>query len=145
MEELMLHERITGLIIVASINVHNALGPGLLESAYLTCLLLELKRLGLSARSQVSVPIRFNDVVVDPGYRLDLLVEDKVIVELKAVEKLLPIHQAQLLTYLKLTGHEVGLLINFNVLQLKDGIKRMVNDAPLSTSQCPSEAVVSPR
>ena len=118
---------VSGAIVNAAMKVHSSLGPGLLESAYEACLLHELRQLGLSVATQVSLPIAYDGVKIDVGYRVDLLVEDAVIVELKAVETLLPIHQAQLLSYLKLSGKRVGLLINFNVLHLKNGIKRMVN------------------
>jgi len=118
---------VSGAIVNAAMKVHSSLGPGLLESAYEACLLHELRQLGLSVATQVSLPIAYDGVKIDVGYRVDLLVEDAVIVELKAVETLLPIHQAQLLSYLKLSGKRAGLLINFNVLHLKNGIKRMVN------------------
>jgi GxxExxY protein len=118
---------VTGRIIEAALNVHTALGPGLLESAYEACLLHELSKTGLTSSSQVSLPVQYDGVRIDAGYRLDLLVEDTVIVELKAVEKLLPIHKAQLLSYLKLSGKNIGLLINFNVIHLKDGIVRLVH------------------
>jgi GxxExxY protein len=118
---------ISGKIIEAAMRVHSALGPGLLESAYEACLLHELRKLGLSVISQVSLPVEYDGVKIDAGYRIDLLVEDCVIVELKAAEKLLPIHEAQILSYLKLSDNKLGLLINFNVVHLKDGIKRMVN------------------
>jgi GxxExxY protein len=118
---------ISGKIIEAALRVHSALGPGLLESAYEACLLHELRKLGLSVISQVSLPVEYDGVKIDAGYRIDLLVEDCVIVELKAAEKLLPIHEAQILSYLKLSDNKLGLLINFNVVHLKDGIKRMVN------------------
>jgi GxxExxY protein len=108
--------------------VHTALGPGLLESAYEACLLHELGKRGLKVLSQVALPVVYDGVKIDVGYRIDLLIEDVVVVELKAVEKLLPIHEAQLLSYLKLGGNKLGLLINFNVLHMKDGIKRMVNN-----------------
>jgi len=108
--------------------VHSALGPGLWESAYEACLLFELHKRGMKAAGQVELPVVYENVRIDAGYRIDLLVEDSVIVELKSVEKLLPIHQAQLLSYLKLSGKRVGLLIDFNVEHLRDGIKRMVND-----------------
>jgi len=117
---------ITGAVIDGAMHVHSALGPGLLESAYEACLLHELRKRGLRVDSQAILPIEFDGAKVDAGYRIDLLVEEAVIVELKAVEKILPIHQAQLLTYLKLSGAKVGLLLNFNVLHMKDGIKRMV-------------------
>ena len=118
---------VSGAIVNAAMKVHSSLGPGLLESAYEACLLHELRQLGLSVATQVSLPIAYDGVKIDVGYRVDLLVEDAVIVELNAVETLLPIHQAQLLSYLKLSGKRVGLLINFNVLHLKNGIKRLVN------------------
>jgi len=118
---------ISGVVVNAAMKVHSTIGPGLLENAYEACLLHELKKRDVNVRSQVTLPIHYDGEVIDIGYRLDLLVEDKVIVELKAAEKLLPIHEAQLLSYLKLSNKRLGLLINFNVLHLKDGIKRMVN------------------
>ena len=118
---------ITGQIIDASMKVHTVLGPGLLESAYEACLSHELRRLGMSLVVQLSLPVKYDGVELDAGYRIDLLVEDRVIVELKAVEKTTPLHEAQLLSYLKLSNKKVGLLINFNVPRMKDGIKRMVN------------------
>ena len=120
--------QVSGAIVNAAMKVHTALGPGLLESAYEACLLHELRQLGMKAEAQVSLPVAYDGVKIDVGYRIDLLVEDAVIVELKAVETLLPIHEAQLLSYLKLSGKRVGLLINFNVPHLKDGIRRMVNN-----------------
>ena len=125
---------ITGAIIKAAMKVHSALGPGLSESAYEACLLYELRKAGLKVEAQVALPVIYDGVKIDVGYRVDLLVEDTVIVELKAVEAILPIHQAQLLSYLKLSGKEAGLLINFHVLHLRDGIKRMVNSAPPRSS-----------
>ena len=122
--------KISGEIVDAAMKVHTALGPGLLESAYEVCLRHELVQRGLSVRSQVVLPVEYDGVKLDAGYRLDLLVEDAVIVELKSVERMLPIHQAQLLSYLKLSGLQLGLLINFNTLHLKDGIKRMANNLP---------------
>jgi GxxExxY protein len=115
-------------IISAAIAVHRELGPGLLESAYEACLVYELMQHGLSVERQKSVPVTYRGVKIDCGYRIDLLVEDKVVVELKAVERLEPIHEAQLLSYLKLSGYQIGLLINFNVRMLKQGIKRLVNN-----------------
>jgi GxxExxY protein len=120
--------RITDIIISAAIAVHRELGPGLLESAYEACLVYELIQHGLSVERQKSVPVTYRGVKIDCGYRIDLLVEDKVVVELKAVERLEPIHEAQLLSYLKLSGYQIGLLINFNVRMLKQGIKRLVNN-----------------
>ncbi len=107
--------------------VHSALGPGLLESAYEACLVHELRKAGLKTASQVVLPVVYDGVKIDLGYRLDLLVEDKVIVELKCVEALTSLFEAQLLSYLRLSGIGVGLLINFHVKHLRDGIKRMVN------------------
>jgi GxxExxY protein len=107
--------------------VHTALGPGLLESAYEGCLVHELRKRGHTVGVQVALPVVYDGVRIDVGYRLDLLVDDAVVVELKSVDKIAPIHEAQLLTYLNLSGRKVGLLINFNVLHLKDGLKRMVN------------------
>jgi GxxExxY protein len=118
---------ITRAIIGAAMEVHSALGPGLLESAYEACLLFELHRAGLKAEAQVELPVLYRGVKLDLGYRIDLLVEDAVIVELKSVDAIAPIHQAQLLSYLRLSGKNIGLLINFNVPHLRDGIKRLVN------------------
>jgi GxxExxY protein len=119
---------ITHKIIGAAIEVHRALGPGLLESAYEACLAFELAERDLKVEQQKPLPVVYKDVHLDCGYRLDLLVEDAVIVELKAVSELAPIHEAQVLSYLKLSGCKVGLLINFNVQVLKQGIRRLVND-----------------
>jgi GxxExxY protein len=106
---------ITGQIVDAGIKVHSSLGPGLLESTYEACLMYELKKRGISVRNQVPLPVRYEEVVLDVGYRIDLLVAESVNVELKSVDRLAPIHKAQLLSYLKLSGKKVGLLINFNV------------------------------
>ena len=119
-------------IIGAAIEVHRALGPGLLESAYEACLVFELIDRGMRVEQQKSLPVTYRGIQLDVGYRLDLLVEDAIIVEIKAVDQLAPIHQAQLLSYLKLSGCHVGLLINFNVKVLKQGIKRVVNNYPES-------------
>ena len=119
---------ISGAVVDAAMKVHTALGPGLLESAYEACLKHELGKRGFKVLSQVILPVIYDGVEVDAGYRPDLLVEDVVIVEVKAVERLLPIHEAQLLSYLKLSGRKVGLLINFNVEHLKNGIKRFRKD-----------------
>ncbi len=118
--------RITGAIVDAAYAVHSKLGPGLLESVYEVCLAHELKKRGLRVERQVSLPVHYDGMDLDAGLRLDLIVEKCVIVELKAVEAILPVHTAQMLTYLKLTGHRVGLLINFNVPLIRDGIKRIV-------------------
>jgi GxxExxY protein len=119
--------QITAQIIASAIKVHTVLGPGLLESAYETCLSHELQKRGVMARKQLALPIEYDGVLLDAGYRIDLMVEDRVIVELKAVGKMNPIFEAQLLSYLRLSKLQVGLLINFHVLRLKDGIKRIVN------------------
>ena len=120
--------KITETIIGSAITVHKSLGPGLLESAYEACLAFELADHGLSVEPQKALPVRYRDVKLDCGYRLDLLVEEKVIVELKSIDRLLPIHSAQLLSYLKLSKCKVGLLINFNVKILKSGLRRIIND-----------------
>ena len=112
----------------AAIKVHRALGPGLLESAYQKCLAYELHKRGLRVECEVLQPVIYEDVRIDAGYRIDMLVEDCVIIENKTVEKLLPIHQAQLLTYLKLRDCRLGFLLNWNVPLMKQGIKRMVNN-----------------
>ena len=118
---------ISGHVVDAAMKVHSALGPGLLESAYETCLKHELLKRGLEVKSQVELPVWYDGVRLDAGYRIDLLVSDAIVVELKSVDKIAPIHEAQLLSYLKLSNLQVGLLMNFNVIHLKDGIKRMVN------------------
>ncbi|MCL6436484.1 MAG: GxxExxY protein [Leptolyngbyaceae cyanobacterium HOT.MB2.61] len=120
-------DEISGQVIGAAIAVHRELGPGLLESAYEACLKYELAQQGLRVESQVPQPVIYKGIHLDCGYRLDLLVEDLVIIELKTVERLQPIHDAQLLTYLKLKKLRLGLLINFNVPILKHGIKRLLN------------------
>jgi len=119
-------QELTGQIIAAAIEVHRELGPGLLESAYQACLAREFSVRGLSFEQEKPLPVEYKGVRVDCGYRLDFLVAGKVVVELKTVDALAPVHEAQLLTYLKLTGCRVGLLINFNVPILKNGIKRRV-------------------
>src|SRR5277367_2493884 len=118
-------QSLTGKIIGAAIAVHRALGPGLLEAAYEACLVYELRLKKLKIESQKPQPVFYKDVILDCGYRLDLVIENKVIVEIKSVSSLLPIHEAQLLSYLKLSGYKIGLLINFNVKILKNGILRM--------------------
>src|SRR6266481_1360702 len=122
--------QITRQVIGSAIEVHRALGPELLESAYKECLCYELAQQGLPFARQMPLPIRYKDVKLECGYRIDLLVDGLVIVELKAVVSPSPIHEAQLLTYLKLAGKRVGLLINFNVPTLKQGLKRIVNQFP---------------
>jgi len=117
---------ISGAIVDEAMKVHSALGPGLLESAYAACLRHELIKRGLKVASGVPVPVVYDGIKLEAGYKLDLLVEDTVVVELKAIEALAPIHQAQIISYLKLAGKPIGLLINFHSLHLKDGIKRFV-------------------
>jgi GxxExxY protein len=119
--------QVSGAIINAAMKVHSSLGPGLLESAYEACLIYELRKEGFDVKSQLPLPVIYEGIKVDAGYRIDLLVEDTIVVELKTVERLLPVHQAQLLSYLKLSGKRAGLLINFHVAHLRDGIKRLMN------------------
>jgi GxxExxY protein len=128
-------DQISHGIIGAAIEVHQHLRPGLLESAYEACLVFEIKKLGMKVEEQKPLPVVYKEVKLDCGYRLDLVVEDEIIVEIKAIEKLLPIHDAQLLSYLRLTRKKVGLLMNFHVPVLKDGLKRIVNDFPDSASR----------
>jgi len=123
-------KKLTEQIIGTAIEVHKTLGPGLLESTYERCLFQELTLRGIESERQKIQPIHYKGLDLDEGYRLDLLVEGKIVLELKSVDQVNPIHTAQLLTYLKLSGHKLGYLINFNVILLKDGIKRMVNDYP---------------
>ena len=118
---------ITGQIIDSAMKVHTALGCGLLESVYETCLAHEVAKRGLTVRRQVAMPIRYDGFTLDAGYRLDLLVAERVVVEVKAVERMLPLYAAQLLTYLKLGGYKLGLLLNFNTVHLQNGIKRVAN------------------
>ena len=119
---------ISGRVIACALRVHTAIGPGVLESAYQTCLLHELRKAGLLVQSQVALPIVYDGLHLESGYRIDLLVEERVVVELKCVEALLPIHTAQLLTYLRLANKPLGLLLNFNVVHLREGIKRVLNN-----------------
>lgn len=122
--------KISGEILDSAMRVHKELGPGLLESAYESCLKYELIKRGLQADSQVEVPVRYDGKLLGFGYRMDLLVENEVVVELKTVDRLLPIHEAQLLSYLKLADKRLGVLINFNVNRIKDGFRRIANRMP---------------
>lgn len=124
----MTENEISSKIIGAAIAVHKLLGPGLLESTYEICLCRELEIQGLQFKNQVALLVVYKDVKLNAGYRLDVIVEGKVIIEIKAVEALAPIHTAQLLTYLKLTNFKLGLLINFNEIKVIDGVKRIVNN-----------------
>jgi len=134
-------DEITGQIVDAAIQVHRALGPGLLESTYEACLVSELVQRGFLVERQKDLPVVYRDTQIDCGYRLNLLVEGQVIVEVKTVDKLAPIHDAQVITYLRLSGMKVGLLVNFNVPLLKDGLRRLVNDYPETLADSAISAV----
>ncbi len=121
-------EKLGKAILDCSFKVHTALGAGMLESAYEACLLYELNKLGFNVTAQEKLPIIYDEIKLDAGYRIDLFVENEIIVEIKAVERVLPVHLAQLLSYLKLSKKHLGFLINFNVPHLRDGIKRVVNN-----------------
>ena len=123
----MTENEISRIIVGCALKVHKALGPGLLESAYEECLYYELQKAGLNVQKQKPLPLVYEDVRLEIGYRVDLLVEEKVIIEIKAVEALNDVHLAQILTYLKLSDCKLGLLINFNVSLIKNGIRRVVN------------------
>ncbi len=123
----MIENDLSNKIIGCAINVHKQLGPGLLESAYQECIYYELVQSGLHVRKEVPMPIVYKEVKLDHGYRIDLLVENKVVVEIKTVEFLNDVHKAQVLTYLKLGNYQLGLLLNFHVSVLKEGIKRIIN------------------
>jgi GxxExxY protein len=114
-------------IVDAAINVHTKLGPGLLEGAYEPCMAYELTKRGLTAKQQVPMPLRYDSITIDVGYRLDVVVQDLIVLELKSVDKLLPIHAAQLLSYLRLGNYRVGFLLNFNTVHMRDGIKRIIH------------------
>ena len=120
-------QEVSHAVITAAMRVHSELGPGLLESTYQVCLQHELKKAGFESEAQVGVPVFYDGVKLDLGYRIDVLVENLVVVELKSIDAIAPVHQAQILSYLKLSGKSLGLLINFNVVHLKDGIRRFLN------------------
>jgi GxxExxY protein len=126
-KENMSEEEIGRFVVDASMKVHTALGAGLLETIYETCLAYELEKQGVVVKKQVALPIVYDDLRLDNAFRIDLLVDDKVVVEIKAIDNLLPVHTAQLLSYLKLGKYKLGFLLNFNVVHMKDGVKRMVN------------------
>ncbi|MBP2295359.1 GxxExxY protein [Azospirillum rugosum] len=113
-------------VVDAAYTVHSRLGPGLLESVYETCLAYELSKRGIGVKRQLVVPVYYDDIRIDEGFRIDLLIEDSIVIEIKSVERSLPVYEAQLLTYLKMTGHRLGFLMNFNVSRFKDGVRRMV-------------------
>lgn len=119
-------DELSNQVIGCALEVHRNLGPGLLESTYEQCLAYELKASGIPFKLQHPLPVEYKSIKLDCGYRIDILIDERIIVELKSVDKILPIHQAQLLTYMKLASISIGLLINFNVKYLRDGIKRMV-------------------
>jgi GxxExxY protein len=121
-------EDIASKIVAAAMKVHTALGPGLLESAYQKCIQYELQKDGLAVECEVALPVVYEKIKIDAGYRIDMILEGAVIIENKTVERLLPIHEAQLLTYLKMRNCKLGFLLNWNVPRMKDGIKRMVNN-----------------
>jgi len=133
---------ISGSVVDAAMKVHSALGPGLLESVYEKYLKHELTKRGLQVETQVWLPVVYDGVQIEGGYKIDLLIEGQVVVELKVVEQMLEIHKAQFLSYLKLSDKHVGLLINFNVVHLRDGIRRLVNNLPLSASSASAAVVV---
>jgi GxxExxY protein len=120
------HNEVARLIVDAAFAAHSALGPGLLESVYEQCIAIELRRRDLKFELQVALPIVYQGTRIDAGFRMDMVIEHMVVLEIKAIEKTLPIHEAQLLTYLKLSGHRLGFLINFNVVRIRDGIRRLV-------------------
>jgi GxxExxY protein len=120
-------------IVDAAIHVHTRLGPGMLESAYEACMELELAKRALLVKKQVPLPLRYDDRTVDIGYRLDMLVEEAVVIEIKSVAQLLPIHTAQVLSYLRAGDYRIGFLLNFNTVHMRSGIKRLVNQLPIST------------
>ena len=123
----MTENEISKVVIGCAIEVHKQLGPGLLESAYQECLLYELKQAGLKVAKEVPMPIVYKEIKLDHGYRMDILVENKFVIELKTVDYITDVHKAQLLTYLKLGNYKLGLLINFHVALLKEGIVRIIN------------------
>lgn len=134
--------QISGSIVDAAMKVHTALGPGLLESVYEKCLKHELMKRGFTVESQVWLPVVYDGIEIEGGYKIDLLVEGQIVVELKVVEQVLEVHKAQLLSYLKLANKQVGLLINFNVVHLRDGIRRLVNHFQSSASPASSAVLV---
>ncbi|MEK6744947.1 MAG: GxxExxY protein [Nitrospirota bacterium] len=123
----MTENEIAKIVVDLCIKIHRSLGPGLLESVYEAALVYELKKLGIKASNQVDVPLVYDEINMDVGFRADVIVDDKVIVEIKSIENVIPVHKKQLLTYLKLSGRKLGLLANFNVELMKDGITRIAN------------------
>ena len=136
---------LTEAVIGAAIKVHKALGPGLLESVYQTCLVFELRRMGFKVLVNVPVPVTYDGVHLDLGFRLDVVVDDYLVLEIKSVKRLAAIHDAQVLTYLKLSGFPIALLLNFNVTLMKKGVKRLINAHPAERFLPPVDAVDKPR
>ena len=136
-EEMHFNE-ISGAVVDSAMKVHTALGPGLLEGVYEACLVHELKKRGFRTASQLPLPVNYDGERIDLGFRVDILVENTMVVEIKAVDAITPVHLAQLITFLKLSGKYVGLLMNFNVVHLRDGIRRMVQGEPASVSSVSS-------
>jgi len=132
------YNKTTGSIIEAAIEVHRTLGPGLLESTYMTCLHYELSQQGLRFEPQRAVPIQYKHITLSAAYRIDLIVEDQIVVEIKAIDRLMTVHEAQLLTYLRMTNTPAGLLIDFNVPKLIDGVKRVINSKYVDRNAYPS-------
>ena len=128
---MLVHQDLTERVIGLAIDVHKELGPGLLESVYETCLAFELKQAGIAFKRQAPMPVVYHGFRLHTGFRADLLISDDLIVEVKAVERLVPAHEAQLLTYLRMSGCQVGLLLNFNAIRLKDGLRRLVQSQPI--------------
>jgi GxxExxY protein len=126
--EVPVEDRVARGVVDAAMKVHAALGPGMLESVYEVCLAHELTKAGFVTARQVPCAVLYDGITLEAGFRLDLLVNDRVVVEIKAAERLMPVHAAQLLSYLKLTGRKLGLLLNFNVTHMRDGVKRVVNN-----------------
>ena len=120
------HDIVARQIVDAAFSIHKTLGPGLLESVYEQCLAYELRSRSLQVECQVALPVRYRDIQIEIGFRMDLIVNDLILVEVKATERIIPVHEAQLLTYLKFSGKHLGLLINFNVPLIKDGIRRLI-------------------
>ena len=132
-------EAVAREIVDACLRVHTRVGPGMLESAYEACMVHELGKRGLSVSKQVPLPLQYEEEVIDIGYRIDLLVQNAIVLEIKAVNQLLPIHTAQLLSYLRAGGYRVGFLLNFNSAHMRNGIKRLINDPPQVTGSSPED------
>ncbi len=135
-------DEVTGIIVSAAMEVHSRLGPGLLESSYEACLRYELIKRGLNVACQVPIPLIYDGIRLEVGYRMDLLVENEVVIEIKVVEVVLPVHEAQLLSHMRLSGRKEGFLLNFHVKSMKNGIKRMVNRFPAGGFECRSHSAV---